>query len=319
MSRPAVMMHLGLHKSASTFIQESWLATFSAPRGGVWYPPPSAFGPGHASIAWWASDRRDFAGVVQTPVAAVLNEAEDLDVETVLLSSEEFDTLGPDQLAVLRDALTGVELTVLLVMSRPRSRFLSAWQELLKQGRSGSQLDLFRPTCGLARLEQGWLTGFLGALEPARALVRLIDPQVPNPALPMDVLERMGLQPVPGSQDASAQANRSLDQMSSDLLAEFNSMTSRTSDAGRRYLLTELLQSDAWRAHQGSPIALEAAVSADLHELAVTEYEELKALGSSCEVWDPDGLLAAWSSSASMAEFRAAGSSVEAQDSLTAG
>ena len=216
-----VILHVGLHKSASTSIQHAWLERFGWVREGVWYPPPSAFGPGHASIAWWAADRRDFAAVVHTPVEAVLLAAERKGVDRLLLSSEEFDTLEPDQFTRLSNAFSGLRVTVVLVLARPRARFLSAWQELLKEGRSGAQNELFTDCCRLARLDPGWATGMVGALQPDAVAIRLIDPQRTDASLPERLLQRVGVDsPPPGPASTPRRAaNVGLDRVSSGLLA----------------------------------------------------------------------------------------------------
>ena len=217
-----VILHVGLHKSASTSIQHAWLERFGWVREGVWYPPPSAFGPGHASIA---SGGRPIGATSQrwcTPPSRqsswLPREREWTDFSSRARSSTRSSQISSPGLATRSP---GCESTVVLVLARPRARFLSAWQELLKEGRSGAQNERSRIAGRLARLDPGWATGMVGALQPDAVAIRLIDPQRTDASLPERLLQRVGVDsPPPGPASTPRRAaNVGLDRVSSGLLS----------------------------------------------------------------------------------------------------
>ena len=57
-----------------------------------------------------------------------------------------------------------------------------------------------------------------------------------------------------------------------------------------------LLLSEEWRREQGEPNDLDPDLFPRLQKFALAEAEELRELGRSWDLWDPDQLVDAWAS-----------------------
>ncbi len=132
MVTPHFILHIGAHKTGTTYLQRVFAALAPALRQqGVLYPDiwrPSANQPGHHRLpvrlrtASHAELARDVA------------EITDAGCPVVLLSAEDLGRLPPDRIAVLRSALGGAPLTIILHARRWSDALPSMWQEIIRHG-----------------------------------------------------------------------------------------------------------------------------------------------------------------------------------------
>ena len=129
-----IHLHLGLHKTGTTSLQQVLLDAFGAadPRP-TWYPAPRANGPGHAELAWRAAgynnrveDDRVLAKLAQT---AVQGGCRDL-----ILSSVEFRRAMPGKLDRLAELGEFTRLLPIVTLAPIGRRTVSRWQEMTKHG-----------------------------------------------------------------------------------------------------------------------------------------------------------------------------------------
>ena len=132
MSRKTVVLHAGLPKTGTTYLQErfatnrAWLA-----RSGVCYPEVA--GTFHTELAHSIRDAVSKRGRRER-LAPLLDSALATDESVVLLSSEQLSELPTDDLRWIRDRLGGHTLRF-VVFVRRRSGIVSArWKESVRHG-----------------------------------------------------------------------------------------------------------------------------------------------------------------------------------------
>lgn len=126
-----IVLHVGPHKTGTTSIQTHLGALLGAPvAGGYWYPIPEGHGPGHADLARACLS----AARPVTELDRVIAAAQDAEVGTLVLSSEEFAHAFPHRLARLKNALEGYEINLVVTLNEIERRAGSIWQELVKGG-----------------------------------------------------------------------------------------------------------------------------------------------------------------------------------------
>jgi len=129
-----IHLHLGLHKTGTTSLQQVLLDALGAPDPQpIWYPAPVANGPGHAELAWRAvgynnrvEDGRVLAELAQ---AAAQGGCRDL-----VLSSEEFRRAIPGKLDRLAELGMIGSLLPIVTLAPIGRRTVSLWQEMIKHG-----------------------------------------------------------------------------------------------------------------------------------------------------------------------------------------
>ena len=122
----AFVIHAGLPKTGTTYLQQrfvdnrEWLA-----RHGVHYPTAGQeVGPGHHSLAM----------AFRSEAAVDLHEMCATDCERVLLSSETFSSLHPQEASALKSAIGDQQVTYVLHLRRRSALAFSRWQEEVKHG-----------------------------------------------------------------------------------------------------------------------------------------------------------------------------------------
>lgn len=127
-----VVLHIGPHKTGTTYLQQRFVALRDALRdAGFDYPERwQDHLHGHHSLA---RDLADPAREVAGPLAALLDAAARAE-RGLLLSSENFEDLPPAGLARLAAALAGHRTEIVYFARRWSGLLPSAWQEAVKQG-----------------------------------------------------------------------------------------------------------------------------------------------------------------------------------------
>lgn len=136
-----IHLHLGLHKTGTSSLQQVLLDAFGAsdPRP-IWYPMPVAHGPGHAELAWRAlgyMGRVDEADLLPKLAQA----ASGGHCRHLILSSEEFIRAMPGKLHRLAELGAFGTLMPLVTLAPIGRRTASLWQEMLKHGHKQALAD----------------------------------------------------------------------------------------------------------------------------------------------------------------------------------
>ena len=287
-----VVLHIGLHKSGTSTVQQAWNNAFSRGKR-VWYPW-LPHGPSHALVAWWVRDKKGVPA--KRSLLDILGEADRRHTEVLLLSSEELHEATPEQCARMRSLLAHREVSLLITLTQPTYRWPSLWQEMVKHGwaapqaKSISQVD--EPgVMGAGRLEE--LVERWGVEDATICLVRQHPPEVRLVERVSDLMEvpmpsrlRRDMRPV----------NTSLGDAETRMLCEINRLAPDTrgieSARGRAVVA-------ALRTHgpAGAPrVLVDPDVVDHVAEVAVLEKEALTRLAQSSRVRLDDawGLLGVW-------------------------
>lgn len=292
-----VILHAGLHKTGTSSVQATWARTFAEPRaGGVWYPAPLTSGPGHANVAWWARDLT--LAAAHQPLPGVLQLAEQSDVATVLLSSEEFDRCDRRAAHRLHVALHGHEVTIVLTVTPPVHRFPAAWQEMVKHGFVGDQVDGRDEIAEFATLSGRGVEALVDDLGVSAVVVRIVRPLPPEQDLAQEVLRAVGVDQKIADPGTTATTNTTIGHVEAHLLRSLNALHPGgvLSPPGRA-LLEALRQHQGWRsAVPLSKVGLDQRLWDFVRDKADEERERLRALSSSgrARVHDPSDLLDRW-------------------------
>lgn len=219
-----VVLHAGLHKSATTFTQSWWGQVYDAPSGpeDAWYPVREGQRPtGHSYLfrpllrAFTALEDPDLVLVSLTaqpePVslADVVTEADQRGVATLVLSSEDVDRARPADVPAIVEALGPHDLTVLLTASRPVHRWCANWQTMVRRGLADNPRGAAPLVERISALKPGRLEELLRMLPATRRVVRLVQTDPAEPDLPRDLARIVGLPEAPHTPDKLAR-NRSL-------------------------------------------------------------------------------------------------------------
>ena len=167
MVTPHFILHIGAHKTGTTYLQRVFAALAPALREqGVLYPDiwrPSSGQPGHHRLpprlrtATHAELARDIAAIT------------DQGCPVVLLSAEDLGRLPPDRIGVLRAALRGAPVTIVLHVRRWSDAVPSMWQETVRHGQDTALPTYLAPllahpdsdpTTNWSRRLRGWSTAF---------------------------------------------------------------------------------------------------------------------------------------------------------------
>ncbi len=129
-----IHLHLGLHKTGTTSLQQVLLDAFGAPNPqSIWYPAPVADGPGHAELAWRAvgyNNRAEDCRILSELAAAAARSG----CRDLILSSEEFRRAMPGKLDRLAELGTFGSLLPIVTLAPIGRRTVSLWQEMIKHG-----------------------------------------------------------------------------------------------------------------------------------------------------------------------------------------
>jgi hypothetical protein len=197
-----IVLHAGLHKSGTTSIQDAWRHRYGD-RSDTWYPPPPPGPPGHhrlarpllaafvdghapdllgASVAYHLRGRS-----VRESMEDVVAAAAERGVDTLLLSSEDFDRVRPEDAAGLREVFGGHELVLVVTLTRPVHRWCAGWQTLVRHGMPHYPADGAGHLFDFAALRPGRLVELTRLIPADRSLFRLVRPSPHEPDLATDL------------------------------------------------------------------------------------------------------------------------------------
>ena len=282
-----VVLHIGLHKSGTSTVQQSWNKAFARGKQ-VWYPA-LPHGPSHALIAWWVRDKEGVPA--KHSLVDVLTEAESRRTELLLLSSEELHEATAEQCDRVRSLLPGRDASVLITLTQPAYRWPSLWQEMVKHGWAAPQAKSIPQVdepgvMGAGRLEE--LVERWGVEDTTICLVRQ---HPPEPRLVERVSDLMGV-PLPARLRGDARPmNVSLGDAETRMLCEINRLApdTRGIESPRGRALFEALREHG---PAGAPrVLMDPDVVDHVAEVAALEQEALMRLAVSGRVRVDD----AWS------------------------
>ncbi|MBF4765356.1 hypothetical protein ISU07_19670 [Nocardioides islandensis] len=302
-----IVLHAGLHKSGTTSIQEGWRQRYGDPAttdSHTWYPPPPPGPPGHHRLArpllaaFVDGHAPDLLGAsvsyhlrgrsVRQSMADVVAAAEERGVGTLLLSSEDFDRVRPEDTAGLRKVFGGHDLTLVLTLTRPVHRWCASWQTLVRHGMPHYPADGAAYLLEFAALRPGRLVELTEQIPADRSLFRLVRTSPYEPDLAADLAAAVGLPPVAGSPDAEV-LNPSLG-VDTEVVLRMNraGLAMGTDEAGQQVL--RRLRGDGFSYREAPELAARYALPQALVEAAVAEQEWLGA----ATVLDPHDVLGTW-------------------------
>lgn len=287
-----VVLHIGLHKSGTSTVQQAWNKAFNRGKR-VWYPW-LPHGPSHALVAWWVRGKERVPA--KHSLVDVLTEADRRRTQLLLISSEELHEATAEQTARVRSLLAGREVSVLITLTQPTYRWPSLWQEMVKHGWAAPQAKSIAQVdepgvMGAGRLEE--LVERWGVEDTTICLVRQ---HPPEPRLVERVSDLMGV-PLPARLRGDARpVNVSLGDAETRMLCEINRLAPDTrgieSPRGRAVAaaLREHGPAGARR------VRMDPDVVDHVSEVARLEYEALTRLSASGRVRLDDvwGLLGRW-------------------------
>jgi hypothetical protein len=136
-------IHIGLHKTGSTYIQKVFADNRSVLRElGIDYPQLGAeFLWGHHNLAWSlmpAHPLKNTEDFSLDQFLAYLNESK---AQRFVISSEDFEFLQSKQVSRLRDLLANYDVKIVMYVRNPMNALYSRWQESVKHGDTTSIKD----------------------------------------------------------------------------------------------------------------------------------------------------------------------------------
>jgi hypothetical protein len=235
---PEFIIHLGPHKTGTTYLQLSFRARRAAlAERGIIFPEAWELAPGnpsHLPLAQWLK-----AGAVDRlapEFAALLASG----AKQVLISSEDLSTLEPEAVALLRTLLAGSKVRFVFYFRRWSELLPSSWQESIKQGQSWTLPEYTLLT--VQNVRHSKLLNFDRKLAPFRdafgaGSLRLCSYSELRER-EMDLFQHFAAQfldwPDAPAGDAPANANASRDLATSEILRVLNSRVLRGGPASDR-------------------------------------------------------------------------------------
>ena len=138
-----VYLHIGMSKAGSTAIQQCLVRSMPALReAGVCFAKA-----GRSRGAHYGVLRALKKGAGRDEIAAALDEAQQADAHTLVLSAEGFWMLPDPAVQTIADALAGHEVEVVLYLRRPDSYLASSYRQRIKKkrGQTGEQAYVSEP------------------------------------------------------------------------------------------------------------------------------------------------------------------------------
>lgn len=130
--RRRLILHVGQHKTGSTYLQKRLVAEREYLRSrGIWYPEEFISIFGHHGIARFFQWKPDEEGIRRVRLALSANEAP---TDVAIVSSENFSTLSGERLSRLADVLSGWDVEVVYFLRQLGGFWVSHWQEVIKHG-----------------------------------------------------------------------------------------------------------------------------------------------------------------------------------------
>lgn len=287
-----VVLHIGLHKSGTSTVQQAWDKAFGRGKR-VWYPR-LPHGPSHALVAWWVRDKEGVPA--KRSLAEVVAEADRRRTQLLLLSSEELHEATAEQCARVRSVLAGREVAVLVTLTQPAYRWPSLWQEMVKHGWAAPQAKSIPQVDEPGVMGAGRLEDLVERWGFADTTICLVRQHPSEPRLVERVSDLMEV-PLPSRLRTDVRpVNVSLGDAETRMLCEINRLAPDTrgieSPRGRAVV-------DALREHgpAGAPrVVMDPDVVDHVAEMAALEQEALQRLAESGRVRLDDawGILAEW-------------------------
>lgn len=249
--RQRLVLHIGPHKTGTTSLQHALLKQYGSRRPRrIWYPLPSASGPGHAAIARALLGRQ--TPLPQPTVLELLEQARGRDCELVVLSSEDFSFAYPSQMDSFSSQLTDATSQVVVTLSPIGRRAVSMWQERVKHQRPERLEDAGDLILKSSLLSADLVPSFAKAFPKARISVIVANRREPA-ALFRFFTEATGIPLSRPRRSAEQLANQSLGAIEAEVLRAFNAGIAGTGMPDRKYqqarrMLRSLFASEAWKA-----------------------------------------------------------------------
>lgn len=129
MSKKKLVLHIGPHKTGSSYLQRTFYESSAAFREkGIYYPVEwvtSQYGHHKVSALLSRGKIEELVEFLADPLACE---------ETLVISSENFDRLNNEEVALLRELFKDFEVTVVYFKRSAPGLVVSAWQERVKHG-----------------------------------------------------------------------------------------------------------------------------------------------------------------------------------------
>ncbi len=131
-----IYIHIGLHKTGSTYIQKVCADNRAHLRSlGLAYPELGAeFLFGHHNVAWSLMPGHALRNTDSFSLPQLLDWMDQCETQRFLISSEDFDFLQPDQISKLHYLLADYDVKVVMYVRNPMTALYSYWQESVKHG-----------------------------------------------------------------------------------------------------------------------------------------------------------------------------------------
>ena len=131
-----IYIHIGLHKTGSTYIQKVCADNRAYLKGcGLEYPELGAeFLFGHHNVAWSLMPGHTLKNTDSFSLVQLLDWIDECVSQRFLISSEDFDFLQSDQVDKLHHLLAGYDVKIVMCVRNPMTALYSYWQESVKHG-----------------------------------------------------------------------------------------------------------------------------------------------------------------------------------------
>lgn len=133
-----IYLHIGLHKTATTSIQLGlYKNRFALKKLGYLYPETCMAFWGHHNIPWQLASHYMF-DPKKGALGRLMKEIRCSKQDKIIISSEAFFLLGPKEITILKDFLSGYDVNIILYVRNQVDWLQSMWGEIAK-GRVGVQ------------------------------------------------------------------------------------------------------------------------------------------------------------------------------------
>jgi hypothetical protein len=161
-----LILHVGPHKTGSTYLQHRLLKSRNSLREYLWEYPD--FGiqqfAHHKIYSWLANNSADVDGVNDTSIAALVEKFPQL-----ILSSEDFVYLSKNRLQHLKSLMPGTDIQVIYFLRSPIDTWPSHWQELVRHGKDMTFLEYL---CAFI----GWTAPFeVSIMNPITQMAKFVE------------------------------------------------------------------------------------------------------------------------------------------------
>jgi hypothetical protein len=237
-----ISLHVGPHKTGTTSVQTFLLQRFGSgvPRE-IWYPVPSARGPGHSLLAL-----DHLRG--GTLLKRLASDAAQAGVQHLILSSEDFSFFDADAFERL-SFLANYDVRLIVTLNSLKSRVPSLWQEMVKHGHSRPISGSVDQILNNPGTRPDFVTTFASALKPKDVSIILVSRSAEPDMLLSDLCSTLRLEQSPHDFGYS---NKSMGYFETELLRHVNSLMAMSgvqADSATilRELIISAIQSPRWK------------------------------------------------------------------------